>query len=280
MTSIQDIMTFLKAEKEARAKEKQEDRAEIIKEREEDMGRILEMIKSGVEEEVKAVLKPFQERLGKQENAVKDLTEQLSIIMREMDTMKSAASCQGEPHAGNIYPCLSGVQQSLNGLGAGLPDAGVQEEVWGGGDRSKVGNILHATKNICAAARRIIGLTPIEPRMLDIQIQSYGAQNKEEAMLFEVKNYLKCVMKILPSEIERLDIVKVFHPAKDDWNTLYVELGSDKEVDTVYSHTRRINMQDHRVFPYIPKELYRRYRAAESYMYTVRHENKVKTKQS
>ena len=141
-----------------------------------------------------------------------------------------------------------------------------------------MGNILHDTKNICAAARRIIGLTPIEPRMLDIQIQSYGAQNKQEAMLFEVKNYLKCVMKILPSEIEMLDIVKVFHPAKDDWNTMYVELGSDKEVDTVYSHTRRINRQDHRVFPYIPKELYRRYRAAESHMYEVRHEKKVKTK--
>ena len=109
MTSTQDIMTFLTAEKEARAKEKQEDRAERMKEREEDMGRILEMIKSGVEEEVKAVLKPFQEILGEQEKAVKDLTEKLSIIMREMDTMKSTASCQGDTPAGNIYPCLSGV---------------------------------------------------------------------------------------------------------------------------------------------------------------------------
>ena len=94
----------------------------------------------------------------------------------------------------------------------------------------------------------------------------------------EVKNYLKCVMKVLPSEIEKLDIVKVFHPAKDDWNTLYVEFGSEREVDTLYTYTRHIIQQDHRVFPYIPKELYRRYRAAESHMYKVRHENKVKTK--
>ena len=72
--------------------------------------------------------------------------------------------------------------------------------------------------------------------------------------------------------------MNVFHPAKDDWNTLYVELGSEKEVDHLYTYTRHINKQDHRVFPYIPKELYRRYRAAESYMYTVRHEKKVKTK--
>ena len=117
-------MTFLTAEKEVRAKEKQEDRAERMKQREEDMGRILQMIKSGVEEEVKAVLKPFQERLVEQENAVKDLTEQLSIIMKEVETMKSASSSQGDPPAGNIHPCFPVVQESSNRLGAA-----VQEEV-------------------------------------------------------------------------------------------------------------------------------------------------------
>ena len=40
---------------------------------------------------------------------------------------------------------------------------------------------------ICADARKVIGLTPIEPRMLELQIQSFGAKDKEEAMLMEVK---------------------------------------------------------------------------------------------
>ena len=60
-------------------------------------------------------------------------------------------------------------------------------------------------------------------------------------------------MKVRPSIVEQLDIVKVFHHAKDDWNTLYVEFGSELEVDILYSYTKNIKKNDHRVFPYIPK---------------------------
>ena len=86
-------------------------------------------------------------------------------------------------------------------------------------------------KQICSNARKVKGLTPIEPRMLEIQMQSYGAKDIQEAMLMEVKNYLKCEMKVKPSVVEELDIVNIFHPDLDDWNTLYVELGHELEVD-------------------------------------------------
>ena len=94
----------------------------------------------------------------------------------------------------------------------------------------------------------------------------------------EVKNHLKCVMKVKPSVIEQLDIVKVFHPAKDDWNTLYLELGHELEVDLLYTHTKNIIKKDHRVFPYIPKEIYRRYRGAETFLYSIRQKDRVRTK--
>ena len=97
-------------------------------------------------------------------------------------------------------------------------------------------------------------------------------------MLMEVKNYLKCDMQVKPSVIEQLDIVKVFQPAKDDWNTLYVELGHKLEVDLLYTYTKKITRQDHRVFSYIPKEMYRRYRGAESFLYSVRQKDRGRTK--
>ena len=56
--------------------------------------------------------------------------------------------------------------------------------------------------DICRKARRIIGFKPIEPRMLEIQINSYGAKNVEEAMLMEIKSYLKCEMKVRKWNIE------------------------------------------------------------------------------
>ena len=266
-------MSFLKADKEARALETKEDREERVKQRAEDLKHIEMMIKIGVNKEVNAALKPLQDRLGEQERTVEDLTMQLSSIMKEVTSLKATATvCSQAEYPALQQPRLDNQQQIVNqGLGEN-GEGGVP-----GGDRLRQNDKLQA-KNICAAARRVFGLTPIEPRMLDIQIKSYGAQNKQEAMLLEVKSYLKCELKVPPSVIEKLDIVNVFHPAKDDWNALYVELGSDMEVDTLYSYTRNIMKKDHRVFPYIPKELYRRYRAAESVLYNVRHEEKVKTK--
>jgi hypothetical protein len=215
--------------------------------------------------------------LGEQETGVEDLTMQLTSIMKAVDSLKvTAVSSQEE------FPVLqqpSQEQQRVNQQpGASLP-GGIDGDEAPRGDRFIQSDMmLQQTKNVCAAARRVVGLTPIEPRMLDIQIQSYGAQNKQEAMLLEVKSYLKCEMKVPPSVVDKLDIVNVFHPAKDDWNALYVELGSDLEVDTLYTYTRNITRKDCRVFPYIPKEMYRRYRAAESLLYNVRQEEKVKTK--
>ena len=57
-----------------------------------------------------------------------------------------------------------------------------------------------------------------------------------------------------------------------------MELGHELEVDLLYTYTKNIMKKDHRVFPYIPKEMYRRYRGAESYLYSIRQKDRVKTK--
>ena len=115
--------------------------------------------------------------------------------------------------------------------------------------------------------------------MLDLQIQSYGAKNMEEAMLMEIKSYLKCEMKVQPSEIEKLDIVRIFHPAKENWNVLYVEFGSECEVDKIFSYTRGMVKQDHRIVRWYPRQMYDRYRAVESIAYIrkkLSHKTRVK----
>ena len=59
-------------------------------------------------------------------------------------------------------------------------------------------------QDLCADARRVVGFTPIEPRMLELQMNSYGAENLDQIMHMEVKSYLKCEMKMYPSEIQKL----------------------------------------------------------------------------
>ena len=63
-------------------------------------------------------------------------------------------------------------------------------------------------------------------------------------------------MKVLPSEIEKLDIVRIFPPSgQDDWNILYVEFGSEFQVDKVFQHTKYMKKQDHRVIHWFPREM-------------------------
>ena len=93
----------------------------------------------------------------------------------------------------------------------------------------------------------------------------------------EVKSYLKCEMKVLPSVIDKLDIVRIFHPAKDDWNVLYVEFGSEYQVNSLYSYTK-VMRNDNRLMRWVPKQMYDRFSAAESYAYKIRKEEHLKTR--
>ena len=221
MTTNQDIMAYLKKSQEDRAREKEEDSKVREIERKEDMQMILEMIAIGVQKEVKSVMKPLEERLDMQEKTNMEMSRQFITIKEELEALKKVMTGQDFPplpeqseQGGNrsghvVTPRLLNMTRTLRS----------SEEHSG----AAVGEI----KQMCADARRVIGLTPISPRMLELQVNSYGARDKEEAMLMEVKSFLKCEMKVRPSEIEKLDIVRVFHPARDDWNVLYVELVSE-----------------------------------------------------
>ena len=120
-------MKFLTADKEARARENQEDKEERAKQRAEDLKQIKLMIQSGVQEEVNAALKPFQERNDQQDKIVEDMTKQLSSIMMEIRILKdSAATCQQFPVL-NQKSASPTVHQEAE-VGAGRPGGGVGGE--------------------------------------------------------------------------------------------------------------------------------------------------------
>ena len=269
MASNQDILSFLKAEKDARIKEKEEEIVTRARERQEDMLKISAMIKSGVKDEVLAALQPVNERLLEQEKVTQGLTKKLSSLILEMDVLKAEAKAEQE------YPALPSwqgsrlanqTQQCINGIGdngLGITGGRVGDTRRCSQDRIAINDNV---REMCAAGRKVVGFTPIEPRMLQLQIRSYGAKSLEEAMLMEIKSYLKCELKIRPSEIDKFDIVKIFPPAKEDWNVLYVEFGSEYQVDKLFRYTKGMK-KDHRIVRWYPKQMYDRYRAVESVAY-------------
>ena len=63
MTTNHDIIAFLQATQETNAKQKEEDKVIRAQERKEDLEQILSLIQRGVQKEVRAAIKPIEERL-------------------------------------------------------------------------------------------------------------------------------------------------------------------------------------------------------------------------
>ena len=260
MTTNQDILTYLKENQEARAREKEEDKRIRAEERKEDMEVILGMIAKRVKSEVQEAIKPLKDRIEAQEKVNKDLYKQLKALQDQVNLQEKGTTDPELPEprpnvqewdARRLYTPVSTVDQEENNV---------------------------RMQNLCSGARKVIGFSPIEPRMLDIQMNSYGAKDLQEAMLFEVKSYLKCELKISPSAIQRLDFVRIFPPAKQDWKVLYVEFGNDQQVESIFSYTKNIQKKDHRVIRWVPKQMYERFRAVESLAYNLRQEKGLKTR--
>ena len=232
-------------------------------ERKEDMRQISLMIEKGIKTEVQAVIKPLEDKIDAQERVNKDLYKKLQELQDQVNKLK-----EGVPYPQLVDPVLKHVvEDSHNPNKVVMVNMGQQEK-----------NSLIKRQNLCSKSRKVIGFSPIEPRMLDIQMNSYGAKDIQEAMLLEVKSYLKCELKILPSIIDSLDFLRVFPPAKQHWNVLYVEFGNDEQIETIFSHTKNIQKKDYRVLRWVPKQMYSRYRALESLAYELRQEKGLKTR--
>ena len=278
MTSNKDILAFLQADQDAKAKEKEVDKEIRARERKEDMEHILSLIKIGVEKEVKAALQETEQRLGEQEKINQELANQLKSVVKDMEALRAVVRDQQQAFPALSVPEGQGMHQSQDG-GMMLKSRDGGSSAWGIESRRQEADYDNRrVEEICAAGRRVIGFTPIEPRMLELQIKSFGARNQEEAMLMEIKSYLKCEMKVRPSDIDKLDIVRIFHPAKENWNVLYVEFGNEYQVDKLFSYTRGMVKQDHRLVRWFPKQMYERYRAVESVAYEIRKSSQHKTR--
>ena len=232
------------------------------------------MLKNAVKMEVLAALQPLEERIDRKEKASKEIDKQFSIMMKEVEDLMLTVS---------KYPTLSVQAMAAVGERFGMEgmesreDLTLRERAMDKKERVMQNN-LRNTRDMCAADRKVVGFSPIEPRMLKLQMECYGAKDVGEAMLMEIKSYLKSEMKVPPSEIEKLDIIRIFPPARDDWNVLYVEFGSDHEVDNIFSYTRRIVNNENKLTHWIPKQMYARFRAVEGLAYSIRQEEKLKTR--
>lgn len=132
-------------------------------------------------------------------------------------------------------------------------------------------------------AAKIVGLKPIDKLHVQHIMRRQKDENKEEiedvrwkgAMETAVKMFLNNEMRIKGEDYEKLNNVRIFPPAKEDWNVLYVELENQEQAQYLYTFTQnmRKNVKDDgkpEVQFYVPKQLYSRFRAINHMAFKIR----------
>ena len=79
-----DILSFLKADQDERAKEKKKEKELRVQERKEDVEHIVAMIHRGVQ----TAIQPLEERLESQEKVNQELYKKLDLMNQEVNLLK------------------------------------------------------------------------------------------------------------------------------------------------------------------------------------------------
>ena len=261
-------------------KRRQEDEEKRQRERKEDKEAIKSMvreIKEGVKDEIMEVIKPWQERTVGVEESTEVMREEVRRLAGDVRDMREELKSRQEVRSyadRAAQPRGAGVAV-LTGANS-VPIGGVLGRGGGGkgeGEGEEEEEEKKRIRGLMDRARKVIGLKPIDKRHVEQMLRRLEVvegeteeEMKERAKLAAVKLFFKDEMRMKEENMEALTIVKIFPPAKEDWNTLYVELASSEMVQYALSFTsymRRGTVGEDRVevVSYIPRDLYTRWRA-------------------
>ena len=242
---------------------------------------IQQSVKDGIKKEIQEAVEPLKSRQDKIEKETDDTNAKINKMAEEMSEIKVQLSKMTEKTPDSWADKLSKGGAAKNDLPAGWKARNVTCQ--------EVDNKEEAIKKVFRETRKIIGMKPIDKA----HVEQTMRRNKEEdegldkdqrwkkAMNQTVKQFLKYEMKMKQEDMDSLEIVKIFPPAKDNWNTLYVELDSLDMVNFVMSFTQYMRGGDQRenrpsIEKYIPKELFNRYSAIEKVAFEIRQHSNFK----
>ena len=120
-------------------------------------------------------------------------------------------------------------------------------------------------------ARKTVGLHSVNSKDLDRIRRTQGITNEEEIKLASAKEFFKCEMRMKDEDIDALNISTVFYAANNpEWNNLYVRFSDQASLSHCYKFAKNLK-PGRRIFQYIPKMFYERYKALNDIAYNLRH---------
>ena len=264
-----------------------EERNEVAKRLDGLVDEIAISVKVGVKKEIQEAVEPLKERqeiaeketeaantkIKKLEDDVKEMRKEM-VLMKEKKTDTWASKVAegggrslpgGWTARSHTAECPSNTKDSR-----GMDDKNM-----------KVSKIIRE-------AKKIVGMKPIDKAHVEHTMRRNEDNDKgmdkderwERAKNETVMADLKYEMKMKEEDIEQLKITRIFPPAKDEWNILYVEFESIEMVNFLMSFAQymRRDLKGDRpsIEKYIPKELFARYSAIEKLAFGIRQQSNFK----
>ena len=240
------------------------------------------VVREGIKEEIKEVMKPWEEKTTAVEKKTEALAEEVSTLTKELSGLKQQLAKSNTwtgvvVAGGGARPKGSAVGEgTLTGANtAQLGMRTIQKE-------QEIDAMEEAKKeDILEKARRTLGFGPITAEDIARQYKDcnmFGkADNDNEAKEMAVMELMLLDMKISKEEQKEMKIARVFSPRRENAQMLYCEFKSISSVHKVFQHSRHMRRGTN-ISPYIPKEHYNRYRVLEEICYNWRKEEGARTR--
>ena len=256
--SLDDIMEFMRKEKEERAKEREADKLDIKN-----------MIIKGVKEEVQNNIKPLQDKQEKLESAQADIKEKFGELFQMVKDLEFKVE------APNISAEVAPRPLNKTSLANDQVTKSPNEEV----PRSE--DIDPRVAEIIDMARRTVGLCSIDSNELARMrsAQYGGATTEEEEKQYAVREYLRCELKISDEIADEMEIESIFVPVseKDDPRSLNVTFKDYSSVIKIYEKTR-IMRKDSRITNYVPRQFNDTLKAISAIDFNMRQDKQIQTR--
>ena len=255
--TLEDIMEFMKKEKEERAREREQDKIELKT-----------MISQGIKNEVKASLEPISEKQDILEKEQENMKKNFSEVLNEIGDIKAQLKARTADNFPGL-PQPKGLLQSDH-VQAGY---GRQEgEELASDQQGKL-------REIISNARRTVGLHCIDSADLVRmrQAQFGGAKTEKEERLFAVQEFLKCELKLNSDVIDNMEIETIFPPARKDPQCLFVTFKYGSSITKIFEKTRCMRKAA-RIINFIPAAFEERYLDIREIEFNIRQEEDCQTR--
>ena len=253
---LKDFMTKLFTAQEVERKKEHKEFKEEIQ----------EMMKDGIKSEVEAATKPVRE------NQEKILKEHETLMKKVGDLEKKVKDIDKKTDKDINFPALP--ERTMQ-------SSSVRRDNEKRAETTSTEKDIHEVKKLFRQSNLTLGLSPISEEFMLTEVKKRVEETGEDRELVKakvmkenVKEFLVMEMKVKEEHIEKLDIVRIFAPQKANWNTVYMELESQEQIDWVMSHAKWIPVEkgkvQTKVVKYVPKQLYKRWNSLQEKAFNIR----------